>query len=72
VFGVGGLIENVLDDVTGWIVPKRDSERLAERIMKVLSLDEPKKKQITRLAIERVREKFNIGDHIVAWTKFYE
>ncbi len=68
----GGLSENVLDQQTGWIVPKYSPELLAEQIKKVLLLDSFEKSKISKTAIERVRKDFNIEKQQEEFLMFYE
>lgn len=66
-----GLSENVLNNQTGWVVPKRNPELLAEKIKEVILLSEEKKLDISQNAIRRVRSKFNIQKQTQEFVDFY-
>lgn len=66
-----GLSENVLDTITGFVVPKRNPLSLANKIMEVLRLSEDKKNTIKMNAIARVKTHFTIQQQIAAFIKFY-
>ncbi|MEM5564579.1 glycosyltransferase family 4 protein [Psychroserpens sp. AS72] len=67
-----GLDENVLDNVTGWVVPKRQPEVLAQKIIDVINLPSDIKQQIGNKASNRVREKFNLEIQNSKFLKFYQ
>lgn len=67
-----GLSENVLNNQTGWVVPKRNPELLAEKIKEVILLSEEKKLDISLNAINRVRSEFNIQKQTQEFVNFYE
>ncbi len=71
VSNAGGLSENVLHEKTGWVVPKYSSDLLAERIKKVLLMDEEEKLNISRNARERVRTEFNMEKQGREFLEFY-
>uniref|UniRef100_UPI00404AF8F9 glycosyltransferase family 4 protein n=1 Tax=Gelidibacter sp. TaxID=2018083 RepID=UPI00404AF8F9 len=66
-----GLSENVLDDETGWVVPKRQPALLAKAIKHVIHLPEARKTQIRQKAIERVQMEFHLKQQNAAFLKFY-
>ena len=66
-----GLSENILDENTGWVVPKRNAIYLADKIIEIILLDKEKKKEIRQMARTRVDRLFNSKDHIESWTQFY-
>lgn len=66
-----GLSENVLDTKTGWVVPKRQPELLAQKILEVIHLNPQEKQRIRELAVKRVREEFNLEQQNEAFLKFY-
>ena len=68
----GALPENVLDNETGWVVPKRDSEALAETIFRVLNRDALALKAIRTKARKRVLTNFTIKRQIQSFIDFYE
>jgi glycosyltransferase involved in cell wall biosynthesis len=55
----GGLTELVLDSVTGFLVPPRDSEALAAALAKLLR-DKPLAQRMGQRGAERVRERFTL------------
>ncbi len=68
---VESLNENVLDGLTGWIVPKRDPKALAQKIIEVAQLPMSEKHRITQNAINRVKENFNLEQQHREFLKFY-
>lgn len=68
----GGFAENVIDGQTGWVVPKHSARLLAEQIMKVVVMEEQKKRNISKNAVERVRIEFNLDKQQQEFMKFYE
>ena len=66
-----GLPENVLNNVTGFVVPKYNSNLLAQKLMDVIALSETEKNKIRKNAMERVREKFNIEKQQKEFVDFY-
>ncbi len=67
-----GLPENVENGKSGFVVPKRDPEVLAEKINYVLSLSDAERQDISDYAVERVRTKFDVKDQINQFILFYE
>jgi colanic acid/amylovoran biosynthesis glycosyltransferase len=55
-----GLGENIEDNETGWIVPKRNSNLLSMKINKVNSVSIKEKKEISKNAQRRVNRLFDI------------
>ncbi len=66
-----GLSENVLNNKTGWVVPKQQPKLLAEKIKEVITLDEEQKQNIRRQAVERVQNEFNLEKQQQAFLAFY-
>ena len=66
-----GLSENVLHTKTGWVVPKRQPKLLATQILEVLALDADQKQRIGEIAIQRVRDEFNLINQNEAFSAFY-
>jgi colanic acid/amylovoran biosynthesis glycosyltransferase len=66
-----GLRENVLHGATGWIVPKRDSVALANRIEEVLVLPTSEKRKIREAAKLRVENEFRIERLVGEFVQFY-
>ncbi|MFK7831976.1 MAG: glycosyltransferase family 4 protein [Winogradskyella sp.] len=67
----GALSENIVNEKTGWVVPKRLPELLSEKILEVINLPESKKNEISENAKLRVKNSFNIKDQQVQFIKFY-
>ena len=68
----GALPENVLDNKTGWVVPKRNPVALAESISSVLNMDKLALKAVRSNARERVLKEFTIKNQIQSFIDFYE
>lgn len=66
-----GLKENVIDGITGWVVPKRDPEAFAKKIEEVIKLQESERKEITLAARKRVEKDFSIEDQNRKFQKFF-
>lgn len=66
-----GLPENVLHGQSGWVVPKRHPQLLAEQINQVLQMDEQKLNAIRRFAVQRVQEEFNLEKQQREFLEFY-
>lgn len=66
-----GLQENVLHEKTGWVVPKRNPELLAEQIVAVLNLPESEKERIRKQARTRVENEFNLELQNQKFVEFY-
>ncbi|MEH1008505.1 glycosyltransferase family 4 protein [Winogradskyella sp. ECml5-4] len=67
----GALNENIKHKKTGWIVPKRDSKLLAKRILEVIKLSDDEKEIISKNAIDRVVNNFNVEKQQKQFTSFY-
>lgn len=66
-----GLSENVLDEITGWVVPKREPHLLAEQIIKTINTELAILNNIRDTAIERVNKEFNLELQKAAFDHFY-
>lgn len=66
-----GLMENISNGQTGWIVPKRNPEALAKKIQDVIKLPLEEKEVITQQAIMRVKDKFNLNRQLKLFKEFY-
>ena len=55
----GGARETVVVDETGWLVPPRNSDALAEAIDRVLTIGESARRRLSKAAIANVRENFS-------------
>jgi colanic acid/amylovoran biosynthesis glycosyltransferase len=67
-----GLPENVLNDITGWVVSRRDVKALAEKIEYVINLSDEKKQNIIANAEQRVKKEFNLEKQVKEFIEFYE
>lgn len=67
----GGLPENVLNNITGWVIKKNSPKLLAEKIVEVINLPESNKEKIRKQAIERVKKEFNIEKQQKEFIDFY-
>lgn len=67
-----GLQENVLHGQTGWVVPKRNPQALAERIQQVISLPPDEKHKIRMAAYNRVKSEFDLSVQAEKFSKFFE
>jgi glycosyltransferase involved in cell wall biosynthesis len=67
-----GLIENVVNNETGFVVPKRNSELLASKITEVLAMSEADKLTLIKGAIERIKTNFTIESQINQFVDFYK
>lgn len=66
-----GLVENVINEETGFVVKKRDSKALAEKITKVLNLPIDKKQEVAKNANQRVVNTFSLEKQIAEFVEFY-
>lgn len=67
----GALPENVIDQETGWVVPKRKPELLAQKILNVMQLSETEKEKIKNQARLRVEKHFTLKQQQKAFVDFY-
>lgn len=67
-----GLIENVLNNETGFVIPKRNPQLLAAKIIEVLNLPEIEKTNISNNAINRVKLFFSNELQNNKFKRFYE
>jgi colanic acid/amylovoran biosynthesis glycosyltransferase len=67
-----GLSENVLNNQTGWVVPKNNPRLLAEKIEEVLRIPENIKDKMRDRAIKRVKTEFNIEKQEQEFVNFYK
>ena len=67
-----GLDENVLDEITGWVVPKRQPEVLVQKIIAVMQMSKAEQQAITTHAISRVKETFNLERQNRLFKEFYQ
>ncbi|VXC31628.1 Glycosyltransferase [Flavobacterium sp. 9AF] len=67
-----GLIENVIDNETGFVVPKRNSEILANKIILALKLGTDAKEILINNAKKRIATNFSIEDQKIKFIDFYK
>lgn len=68
----GALPENVIDNETGWVVPKNNPTQLANELAKVIGLPIEKKQNISKNAMQRAEEAFNLKSQQLAFVDFYK
>lgn len=66
-----GLPENVEDGKSGFVVPRRNSQAMAEKIKYILSLTDAERQAISDYAVARVRSNFDVKDQIRQFVQFY-
>lgn len=66
----GGLPENVLDGVTGFVVPRRDPAALAEKLA-LLARDPRLRQRMGDAGRARVEHGFRLADQIAAFERLY-
>ncbi len=67
----GGLPENVINDKTGWVVPKRNPTLLANKIIEIYKLPEDKRKEFSYNAMKHVSQSFDIKKQQDLFRKFF-
>jgi colanic acid/amylovoran biosynthesis glycosyltransferase len=67
----GGLAENVQDQVTGFVVSRRDPWEMAERLM-ILARDRDLLETFGRAGRERALRRFSLDLQTDRWIRFYE
>jgi len=65
------LKENVQEDVTGWIVKRRDPQAFASKIEYVINMPEYKRKEVSINARKRVEESFTIENQNLLFKEFF-
>lgn len=68
----GGLRENVLHGQTGWVVPKRNPEALAECIQEVINLPVDSKQRVRRAAYDRIKRDFDLSVQAEKFARFFQ
>lgn len=66
----GGLVENVEDGVTGFVVPRRNPEAMAEKLIQLAS-DPDLRAKMGKAGRERAMSRFNLTDQITAFSQLY-
>lgn len=67
-----GLHENVLHNETGWVVEKRQPEKLAKRIIETLQLSESIKNAISHNAAKRISTTFTLKEQASKFEHFFK
>lgn len=67
----GSLPENVVDGVTGFVVPRRDPQALADRMF-LLARDPELRLAMGTAGRARVRDHFQLNEQLDAWERFYQ
>ncbi len=67
-----GLSENVINGKSGFVVPKRSPQAMADIIVEITQMTDEARQQIRTFAVERVRKEFNLEDQQRKWAAFYE
>lgn len=67
-----GLSENVLDGVTGFVVPKQQPKRLYEKLLEGINLSKSQKEEIKQKAMTRVQQEFTIEKQQQEFLAFYK
>lgn len=66
-----GLSENVINEVTGWVIPKLNPSLLAEKLVSLSFLGNEKVKQLSGNAIAHVKNKHGLEHLKVGFKDFY-
>lgn len=67
-----GLSENVLNEHTGWVVPKRKPKFLANKIKEILKLNNDEIGSVKKRAAKRIQSKFELSNQNEKFKAFYE
>ena len=67
-----GLNENVLNGVSGWIIPKLSQSILAERLISIFSLKSETVKQMSNSAIQHVNQKHGLKQLKAGFKDFFK
>ena len=68
---VGGLPEIVINEKSGFVVPKKNSQAIAEAIMKLVN-DPQRKKKMAKRAQERIQKHFHISTTVRQTKEMFE
>lgn len=66
-----GLWENVLDQSTGWVVPRRNPSVMADAVMNLFNMSNEERIHLVKVAADRVRQEFDLANQKEAFNKFY-
>ena len=67
-----GLSENIIDNYTGIVIPKRSSKDIVEAIKNVLSIEKRKLIEKRKNARNRVEKLFSLEKHQKSFKIFYQ
>lgn len=67
----GGLPENVVNDKTGWVLPKRNPVILASKIVEIYNMSNEKKKEFSENAMKHVSQNFDIRKQQDLFREFF-
>ncbi|WP_225035563.1 glycosyltransferase family 4 protein [Winogradskyella sp. SM1960] len=68
----GGMAEVVIPNETGWLVPVRDAEAMADAVIALSATSEPELHALTKRAHEFVKGAFNADDSIAQFVDLYK
>jgi len=68
---VGGNGEIVLNGITGFLVPARNPEALAEAMLRMMGLPEEKRREMGQAARKHVKENFSLDRVVDMWEALY-
>ncbi|MFC5195472.1 glycosyltransferase family 4 protein [Bizionia hallyeonensis] len=68
----GGLTENIINDQTGWVVPKRQPSLLAKRLEQVIGLTDIEKLKVREQARLHVMSHFGLEEQNKQFILFYQ
>jgi len=69
---VGGNREVVLDGITGFLVPPRNPEALAEAMLRMMDLPEEKRREMGKAARKHIEENFSLDRVVDMWEALYK
>jgi colanic acid/amylovoran biosynthesis glycosyltransferase len=67
-----GLSENVSNNQTGWVVPRRNPDSIAAKIIDIMKFTDKEINVIRQNASRKVESEFNLIKQIDSFVKFYE
>ncbi len=68
----GGMAEVVVPNKTGWLVPVRDAEAMADAVIELSQTPIDELQRITKRAHDFVKREFNAADSIEQFVRLYE
>ncbi|MBL8007060.1 MAG: glycosyltransferase family 4 protein [Ignavibacteria bacterium] len=66
-----GLMENIIDGETGWIVNKRNPQEFADKITEILNMPSERRKEIVTKAADRVKKEYDTKEQRKKFLNFY-